>query len=209
MSNAEFKTEQEAFWAGEFGDEYTSRNEGADIVATNISMFAKALTRMDKPQSIIEFGCNRGLNLKALRQLLPQAKLSALEINTSAAELVRRELDADVKNTSILEFTPEETYDLAIIKGVLIHINPDELQSVYQKLYDASSKYIFVCEYYNPTPVAIPYRGHEDKLFKRDFAGEMMEKYPDLELVDYGFCYRRDPVFPQDDGTWFLMKKPQ
>jgi len=31
--------------------------------------------------------------------------------------------------------------------------------------------------------------------------------FVDLELVDYGFVYHRDPVFPQDDINWFLMKK--
>jgi spore coat polysaccharide biosynthesis protein SpsF len=81
------------------------------------------------------------------------------------------------------------------------------LPIVYQKLYDASSKYILICEYYNPSPVAIPYRGHSDRLFKRDFAGEIIEKFPDLKLINYGFSYRRDSVFPQDDITWFLIKK--
>jgi len=35
----------------------------------------------------------------------------------------------------------------------------------------------------------------------------MLEKYQSLELVDYGFSYRRDKNFPQDDITWFLLKK--
>ena len=81
------------------------------------------------------------------------------------------------------------------------------LDVVYSKLYAASKRYILVCEYYNPAPVTINYRGHDDRLFKRDFAGELMEKYSDLELVDYGFCYKRDPAFPQDDVTWFLLEK--
>ena len=58
-----------------------------------------------------------------------------------------------------------------------------------------------------PAPVAIPYRGHSDRLFKRDFAGEILDRHPQLQLVDYGFAYRRDPNFPQDDITWFLMEK--
>jgi hypothetical protein len=63
-----------------------------------------------------------------------------------------------------------------------------------------------VCEYYNPVPVAVPYRGNTDRLFKRDFAGEMIDRYG-LRLIDYGFVYRRDGYFPQDDVTWFLMEK--
>jgi spore coat polysaccharide biosynthesis protein SpsF len=94
-----------------------------------------------------------------------------------------------------------------LIKGVLIHLNPEVLPQVYDKLFAACSKYLLVAEYYNPVPVAIPYRGHSDRLFKRDFVGEMMERHPQLQLIDYGFAYRRDPNFPQDDITWFLMEK--
>ena len=57
------------------------------------------------------------------------------------------------------------------------------------------------------SPVAIAYRGDDDRLYKRDFAGEMLDKYNDLRLIDYGFSYRRDAAFPQDDITWFLLEK--
>jgi hypothetical protein len=35
----------------------------------------------------------------------------------------------------------------------------------------------------------------------------MLNKYPDLQLVDYGFVYHGDANFPQDDVTWFLLEK--
>lgn len=84
---------------------------------------------------------------------------------------------------------------------------PNELNSVYEKMYQSSAKYILISEYYNPTPVSVTYRGNENKLFKRDFAGEMMDKYPELKLVDYGFRYHRDNNFKSDDDTWFLLEK--
>ena len=34
-----------------------------------------------------------------------------------------------------------------------------------------------------------------------------MDKYPDLKLVDYGFRYHRDNMFPMDDSTWFILEK--
>lgn len=34
-----------------------------------------------------------------------------------------------------------------------------------------------------------------------------MDKYKDVQLVDYGFSYHRDSNFPQDDITWFLMER--
>lgn len=94
-----------------------------------------------------------------------------------------------------------------LIKGVLIHINPEFLDQVYAKLYEATGRYLMVCEYYNPTPVNVNYRGHSDRLFKRDFCGEILDRYPSLQLIDYGFVYHRDPSFPQDDITWFLMER--
>jgi spore coat polysaccharide biosynthesis protein SpsF len=81
------------------------------------------------------------------------------------------------------------------------------LPAVYDKLVAATGRYLLVAEYYNPSPVAIPYRGHTDRLFKRDFAGEILDRHPNLRLVDYGFAYRRDPDFQQDDITWFLLEK--
>ena len=79
--------------------------------------------------------------------------------------------------------------------------------AVYDKLYRASRRWLLVAEYYNPTPVAIRYRGHENRLFKRDFAGDLLDAHADLRLIDYGFVYRRDPAFSQDDLTWFLLEK--
>jgi hypothetical protein len=35
----------------------------------------------------------------------------------------------------------------------------------------------------------------------------MLDAYPDLKLLDYGFVYHRDPAHPQDDVTWFLIEK--
>ena len=37
------KTEQEKFWAGEFGDEYISRNRSSELLASNLNFFSKAL----------------------------------------------------------------------------------------------------------------------------------------------------------------------
>lgn len=202
-----FTTEQEAFWAGEFGNQYSDRNIGAGWIAANTALFAKILDRTRGVKSLIEFGANIGLNLRAINTLIANADLAGVEINNQAASELRAWGNCEVIEKSILDFDADRQWDLSLIKGVLIHINPDELNNVYDRLYTASSKYICVVEYYNPSPVALPYRGHEDRLFKRDFAGEVMQRYPDLELVDYGFCYHADPNFPQDDVTWFLMKK--
>jgi pseudaminic acid biosynthesis-associated methylase len=203
-----FKTEQEAFWAGEFGNEYIQRNQGDALVAANLGLFAKALSMTRGVNSCIEFGANIGLNLKALKLLFPAQEQYAVEINASAArELTRVIPPSNLYRTSILDFNSERTWDLVLIKGVLIHINPEMLSQVYDKLEAACSRYLLVVEYYNPVPVTVAYRGHTDRLFKRDFAGEIMDRHSHMRLVDYGFIYRRDPNFPLDDANWFLLEK--
>jgi pseudaminic acid biosynthesis-associated methylase len=202
-----FKTEQEEFWYGSFGTEYIQRNQSEKLLASNIHFFSNILKSTSSIKSVVELGCNVGMNLKALHHLLPEAELSGVEINESAAKQLASENQVKVYNESILDFAVDYTRDFVLIKGVLIHINPDELPTVYKKLYEASHKYVCIAEYYNPAPVAINYRGHNDKLFKRNFAGEFMDRFPDVTLIDYGFAWHRDNNFPQDDINWFLFKK--
>jgi spore coat polysaccharide biosynthesis protein SpsF len=201
-------TEQEDFWEGEFGNAYTDRNRGPGRVEANAALFARALAKARNLRRVLELGSNIGLNLLALRGLLPDAKLSAVEINPKAAAELRSRLpDVELHLASILEFRTDAQWDLVFTKGVLIHLNPERLPEAYELMHRTSARYMLVAEYYNPKPVEIDYRGHAGRLFKRDFAGEMLDRFPGLVLIDYGFAYHRDPDCPQDDLTWFLMEK--
>jgi len=204
----EFKTQHEEFWAGDFGSEYIRRNTGDALLASNLAFFSKVLKSAHRLASCIEFGANIGMNLRALKLLYPGQEQHAVEINATAVlELAKMIPTSNITHASIFDFQPARTFDLTLIKGVLIHINPDFLLKAYDSLYQATGRYLLVCEYYNPSPVSIAYRGHSDRLFKRDFCGEILDRHKDLSLVDYGFVYRRDPDFPQDDVTWFLMER--
>lgn len=203
-----YMTDQESFWAGSFGTEYIRRNQGDAMIASNLNFFVRALSSTQGIKSCVEFGANIGLNLAAIKLLYPGIELHGIEINADAiAELKNVIPPKHAFHESILDFEITRHWDLALVKGVLIHINPDELSLVYEKLVAATCKYLLVAEYYNPTPVAIPYRGHADRLYKRDFAGEILDLHPEMRLIDYGFIYRRDTKFPQDDMTWFLLEK--
>ena len=204
----DYTTEQEKFWAGEFGSDYILRNQGQNLLASNLNFFTKAFSQAGKISSCIEFGANIGMNLKALGMLYPEMKMEGVEINKTAMKELQSLIgEKNTHHTSIFDFLVSKQFEVALIKGVLIHINPKKLPLVYDQLYKASNRYILIAEYYNPSPVAISYRGHQDRLFKRDFAGEFLDAYPDVSLVDYGFSYHRDAAFPQDDITWFLLEK--
>ena len=202
-----YSTPQEEFWVGEFGSAYLERNVGEQFVASNLRLFADVLRRAPDVRSILELGCNIGLNLEALKRIDSGFALSGVEINAAAAEIARGKRIAEVIQGTIIEPLDLPKSDLTFTKTVLIHINPDALAGVYENLYRLSKKYIMVCEYHNPAPVVVSYRGHSDRLFKRDFAGELIERYG-LRLVDYGFVYHRDRHFLiQDDMNWFLLAK--
>ncbi|WP_420433307.1 pseudaminic acid biosynthesis-associated methylase [Hyphobacterium sp.] len=204
-----YKTEQEAFWAGQFGDEYRDRCAlEPGLVAARTACMARMLRKAAPVGSAFEIGCNIGLNLVALKNVSPSTELAAIEINEQSARQANELGIARVDTASVLDYEPGRSYDLTMICGVLIHLNPEVLPQVYDVLFNASDRHILLFEYYNPTPVEVNYRGHEGRLFKRDWAGEMLDRFKDrLELKDYGFFYHRDPISWSDDGTWFLLEK--
>ena len=203
-----FYNDQHKFWSGKFGNQYIDRNNNLNLISSNIYLFAQALKKIDKIKNLIEFGANIGLNIKALKILFPNLDAHAIEINSKACKQLAKLISKKkIFNNLIEKFKVKKKFDLVLIKGVLIHINPKELKKVYKKLYYATKKYLLIVEYYNPDPISVKYRGHSEKLFKRDFAGEIIKNYSKMKLVDYGFVYRGDVNFPQDDLTWFLMEK--
>lgn len=201
-----FGTEQEHFWAGEFGNDYADRNRGPEHLAANLVLWGRILSHSTGITSVLELGANIGMNLRALKQLLPKASLAAVEINSKACKSLREIGGVDVAEASLLAHRPTRPVDLAFVSGVLIHLAPERLPDAYDVLAAASARYVVIAEYYNPTPVELTYRGHEGRLFKRDFAGEFVERHP-FRLVEYGFTYRRDPNFAFDDLTWFLLER--
>jgi pseudaminic acid biosynthesis-associated methylase len=199
--SAMFNTPQEDFWAGEFGDSYIARNESENLIASNIMLFAKIFSSLDRvPSSFLELGANIGMNVKAIQKLAPGANITGIEINKQACDVLAS-TGCEVVQNSIIK-----VYDFVFTKGVLIHLSPDQLPDTYRKMYEWSKQFILIAEYYNPTPMTIPYRGNNDRLYKRDFAGEFLDLFPDIILRECGFAYCRG-TYPQDDITWFLLEK--
>ena len=79
-----FKTEQEDFWSGNFGDNYILRNRSETFLQSNINFFKKALKKVKKIDSMIEFGANIGMNIKAIKSLGKIKIFKAIEINKKA-----------------------------------------------------------------------------------------------------------------------------
>jgi spore coat polysaccharide biosynthesis protein SpsF len=199
------KTSQENFWKKEFGNKYTSRNSKS---FKRINVIGNDLRKNNlKINSAFEIGCNIGLNLLAIKKLYPKARISGVEINYKAYTICKKNFTC--YNKSLYEFETNQKFEIVISAGVLIHQNPKMLKLFYKKMYDLSKKYIYLSEYFNPTPVELTYRGYKGKLFKRDFAKELWKKYPKMKLIDYGFHWTEDPKKKGhcDNSNWFLFKK--
>ena len=195
-------TEQEEFWRGDFGDNYVDRNSKL----VKINHFSKILiNNRINIKSAIELGANIGLNLDAIKVLFPSSKTFGIEINKKAYEILKKKHSS--YHGSIYNFESQDTYELSFTSAVLIHQNPSKLDDFYSSLYNFSNKYILIAEYFSPFPVEVKYRDNKDKLFKRDFAKEFWEKYPNLKLIDYGFFWSKDNHTWGDDLNWFLFNK--
>jgi pseudaminic acid biosynthesis-associated methylase len=204
-------TPQAEFWRGDFGNAYTDRNlASADQMQARLQLWSEILshTISAPPESFLEIGANLGTNLRALR-LLTGARCLAVEPNDKAREILLRDgvlKTEDLRGgiASKIDF-PDGAADLAFTSGVLIHIHPDHLVASLKEIHRCARRWIGCIEYFSDKPEMIPYRGHDDRLFKRDFGGFWLDSFPDLRVVAYGFAWKR--VTGLDNLTWWLFEK--
>ena len=64
-----FNTEQEKFWAKEFGNNYSERNKIEDIMPSKVNLFSEIFKDITSLNSFLEFGPNIGINLLAIKKL--------------------------------------------------------------------------------------------------------------------------------------------
>lgn len=197
-------------WRGEFGDEYAKRNRPTpELIAIMERVFARVLERANPPPtSILEVGCNNGINLRALRRIT-KAELFAVEPNAKARALVIADgiLDKAHLHDAWASNLPhaDASIDLVFTAGVLIHIPEPGLFDSVREIHRVSRRYIACLEYFSREPFTARYRGHDDMLFKRDFGSLYLDTFPGLKVVDDGFFWRRSTG--ADDLTWCLLEK--
>lgn len=203
------RNEQENFWEQKYSKEYIEKNSDFDN-KLGASAWTEMLSKISGDiNNYLECGCNIGKNINQISIAHPELKPNIIEISEEAFDIVTKNNDFDhAFNGSILDSDfGDNKFDLVFTKTVLIHINPDELLKTITKMFDYSSKYILVGEYFNRTPVMIEYQGEVNKLFKRDFGKLIMENF-DCDLIDNGFFWGHlydNAGF--DDITWWVFKK--
>ncbi|ABG60012.1 pseudaminic acid biosynthesis-associated methylase [Cytophaga hutchinsonii] len=188
------KTKQEQFWGGEFGKEYTDRNsrESAEWDKfyienwgiSKVEMNDRFLNALPKDASILEVGCNTGMQLAGL-QRSGFKHIYGVELQEYAVEKAK----AYTKNINVIQGSgfdipfKDNFFDVVCTNGVLIHISPDNLPTMMREMVRCSKKYIWGWEYYAEETTTINYRGNTDYLWKADYADLFMKYCPNLKLV--------------------------
>jgi pseudaminic acid biosynthesis-associated methylase len=188
------KTKQQDFWSGEFGKEYTDRNDFNDNSwdefylnywgVSKIQMNEEALTGVSKEAKILEVGCNIGLQLRGL-QRSGFTSLYGVELQGYAVNKAHEWLkDINIIQGSGFDLPfRDRFFEVVCTNGVLIHIAPEDYDKIMSEIYRCSGKYIMGFEYYADEVTDINYRGNKGFLWKADFAAEFMKRFPDLKLV--------------------------
>lgn len=189
-------------WTSSFGNDYTRRQ--ADTINARRDVWRMVLPR--HIDSILEVGANVGANLEAMA-LNTTAELYATEPNDIAREQLKAtdlcvQVTADAAHN--LRFD-DASIDLVFTSGVLIHIPTDKLAASMAEIHRVAKRYIIAAEYFAPSEEMIPYRGHDNALWRRDYGSLYLDQFPDLRCTSCLFAWKR--MTGLDNLTIWVMEK--
>lgn len=81
---------------------------------------------------------------------------------------------------------PDRHFDLVFTSGLLIHINPGEINTAISEIHRCSRKYIWGFEYFNIRYVEVEYREARETsnlLWKGDFPQMFLDQFDNLQAV--------------------------
>src|SRR5687768_11279408 len=114
----------EELWRGPFGDAYLERNREGDPAR---DAFWHALLAEHQVRSVLEVGCNIGLNLAAIARATPvpfrDGDLYGIDVSVTAVTTLRRSASALNVLSGLARNLPfrDQWFDLVFTAGVLIH----------------------------------------------------------------------------------------
>ena len=213
--------DQKQTWEGQFGNEYVKRNLPDLWRVTEAEKVFKSIFSVGtllQCTTILEVGCGTGVNLLALSQIIPdnKVKLFGVDVNKKALDEAKNQFDhmnADCQLyyqdlDSFYRLHEDETFDLVMTCGVLIHVHPNDLLAFMEKIHTLAERYILCMEYFSHKPVAECYQGKENLLWKRDFGALYLGEFPNLECKSYGFLWQHE-YSHFDNINWWLFKKEE
>jgi len=206
---------QFAAWSGDFGNNYTLRNQATAEELnqryilryghSRSTLNARFLAGIPLSARVLEIGTNVGNQLELLLTT-GYANLAGIDVQPEALRLAAERVQASfLPGVATSIPFPDSSFDLVFTSGVLIHIAPEDLPRVMDEMYRCSRRYIWGFEYYSPEHKAINYRGMDNLLWKGDFSKMFLARFPDLVLVkEEHFPYLENP--DNIDAMYLLCK---
>jgi pseudaminic acid biosynthesis-associated methylase len=193
------------FWTGQDGDAYIDRNElNSRNVGQRVGMWRRVFDHIIHPYSILEVGASVGINLAAIKQVLPPiVKVYGVEPNDYARAKLRSITDRAIEATADDIPLGDCSVDVVFTSGVLIHIEPEKLLASCREMHRVASRYIVCAEYFSDKPQQIEYRG--SYIWKRDFGKFWLDNFEDLRPIGCGFEWRS--LTGIDNLTWWVFEK--
>ncbi len=209
-------TRQEKIWDSGFGEDYNKRNDFGnseldevyikDIGVRRTDMNEDFIGFLDREAKILEVGCNIGMQLVNLQEM-GFKNLYGIEIQSSDVETAKEKTSGiNIIKGSAYDIPFRDGYfDLVFSNRVLIHMNPDHLDTALTEIFRVSKKYIYGSEYYSENVTEIKgYHGETSIAWKRDFAGDYKRLFPSLNLLkEKKYKY----TFNDDVDSTFLFEK--
>ena len=214
---SEKMTKQMKEWIGKFGGEYTDRNYISPDEMDKLIRSRIGISRSEqideflsglKLNDILEVGCNVGNQLLFL-QKKGFKNLYGVELNRYAVEKSKERTKGkgiDIIQGSAFDIPFKDAYfNLVFTSGVLIHISPTDINDALDEIHRCSKKYIWGSEYFSDDYIRVEYRGHNELLWKTNFAKLYLDRFPDLKLVkEKRYPYLEDEKLVDQV---FLLKK--
>jgi len=202
-------------WTGDFGREYTDRNSLTasevdelyvrDWGITRRDLNAPFLKEIPRDARILEVGCNSGNQIELMRGD-GFSNIYGIEVQTYALRRAQERMpDGRYVCASALRIPfADRSFDLVFTSGVLIHIAPENLAEAMREIHRCARRYVWGWEYFAPEMTEVTYRGHEELLWKADYAALYQKYCGNLRLVHE----RRVPYVRSDNvDTMFLLER--
>lgn len=167
-------------WAGEFGDEYHQRNQAT---AEQVKPVLAGMLKGIAPGYAYEPGCGRGQNLVALQEI--GWEVCGAEPNEQARTVAKEHLPFvyadDIRRTPY----GDDTFDLVLTAGLLIHIAPADIRKAVYEIARISYRYVLLIEYAAAEEETVEYRGRQDFLWRRPY-GKLFQAWRSMKLIRHG-----------------------
>lgn len=187
-------THQRKTWESEFGEGYLQRNlfnpDELENLYINRYGFSKTQLNNDflkdipKDAKILEVGTNIGNQILHL-QTMGFTNLYGIEIQDRAINFAKHRADNlnIIKGDALDIPFKDNFFEVVFTHGVLIHISPENINSVLKEIYRVSKKYIWGLEYFAQEYTEIKYHGQDSLMWKTDFMNLYKTNFENLEVI--------------------------